>query len=709
MNRNQNLNRANNTDSKGSENNNNLGTYNNNRFRKNRIDAQKVGTDTANNYAFLNSKEKNDKIDKEKKKILNQKEPKEDNKVFPKESKGTSIKSYNIGNKHKAENDDALEEDIQKNLNQKEPKNENISMDIKKNINENKNKIEDDNDLKEDNQNSSNKKDIKEVYKDISNQKENSEVINYKTQIPKKSKEVDVLKKESQNSSNKKEVNEVNKDISKDIENTDNANYKNGSKLQTEKKDVLEDDKPNISYEKEVKEEIKDTPKEEENIEILDFQTQIKDKDQKNGDSQIEKLINIKKNDKPIKINDNNLKLFHNEANNEKINDIKSLKPAAFQNSKKPKQARYTSTYNRIIKKTEDNAEDIDNNIISEKSRQELSKPGLIGLKNIGATCYMNATLQCFSNCPRFKNNLLKLYKELESGKDSKYKMSFALAEVLKNLWGILYHKYYAPDNFKNIISELNPLFRGIAANDPKDLVLFIIQKIHTELNKEDPTIKTNNNDNSYDFWAEYISFMNFYKRHNNSIITDEFHYYTNNMTTCSNCNTTIHNVQTNNILFLPLEEVRKFKGSFRNIVSIYDCFDYNERQTCSSFHCNICNIDSMAYSCTKIALSAKTLIINLNRGHGMEYDVKIAFEEYLNIRRFVYLKESPYYYELTGVICHFGSNDDGGHFIAYCKNCDDCNWYKFNDGIITKCSFSDVSQKGMHYVLFYSYIQMEE
>jgi ubiquitin C-terminal hydrolase len=202
---------------------------------------------------------------------------------------------------------------------------------------------------------------------------------------------------------------------------------------------------------------------------------------------------------------------------------------------------------------------------------------------------------------------------------------------------------------------------------------------------------------------------MNFYKRQNNSIITEEFHFYTNNMTTCCNCNTTIHNVQTNNILFLPLEETRKFKGYYKNYVTIYDCFEYNERQTQESFYCNSCHNDSYSYSMTKIVLSAKTLIINLNRGHGMEFDVKIIFEEYLNIRKFVYMKESPYYYELTGVISHFGDNDDSGHFIAYCKNCDDCNWYKFNDGIITKCSFSDVCQKGMHYILFYSYVQMED
>jgi len=559
--------------------------------------------------------------------------------------------------------------------------------------------------LKEDYQKYPNKKEDKEVNNDIPKEIENTNIKSNQTKIKNIIKKDDDLKIDSKNNSNKKEDKEVDNDIPKEIESTNIKNIQTEIKSIIKKVDDLKIDSKNNSNKKEDKEVDNDIPKEIESTNIKNIQTEIKNKSKKVDAPQVNNLFNFKKISNPVKIkNDNNLNPIQKEDNNENNNEIKKLVPEALKHDKKYKQTRYTSTYNRQIKKTEEI-----NEINSEKSMQELSKPGLIGLKNIGATCYMNATLQCFSNCPRFKNNLLKLYKELESGKDSKCKISFALAEVLKNLWGILHHKCYAPENFKNIISELNPTFRGVAANDPKDLVLFIIQRIHIELNKEDPTIKTNNNDNSYDFWAEYISFMNFYKRYNNSIITEEFHFYTNDLSICSFCNKTINNVQTNNILFFPLEEVRKFKGYFTNYVSIYDCFEYNERQTSSSFHCNTCNNDSIAYSMTKIALSAKTLIINLNRGHGMEYNVNIVFEEYLNIRKFVYIKESPYYYELTGVICHFGSNDDGGHFIAYCKNCDDCNWYKFNDGIINKCSFSDVCQKGMHYVLFYSYIQMED
>ena len=621
------------------------------------------------------------------------------------------IKSFNNDKKNaiktKSDNNE-LEKKIKSKVNNNESSNRKHNVEIKnddnskqkKNTdNQPKNKVND-NEKKINNPKNTNKKEDKDVNNDISNEFENASIKKYQNEIKHQAKHR--RKEDYQNYPNKKEDKKVNNDIPKEIENTNIKNNQTEIKNKSKKDNDLKMDSKDNSNKKEDKEVDKDIPKEIESINIKNIkniQTEIKNKSKKEDASQINNLFNFKKS-KPVKIrNDNNLNPVQKEDNNENINEITKLVPEALKQNRKAKQTRYTSTYNRQIKKTEEI-----NEINSEKSMQELSKPGLIGLKNIGATCYMNATLQCFSNCPRFKNYLLKLYKELESEKDSKYKISFALAEVLKNLWGILHHKYYAPENFKNIISELNPTFRGIAANDPKDLVLFIIQRIHTELNKEDPTIKTN-----YDFWAEYISFMNFYKRNNNSIITEEFHFYTNDMTTCSFCNTTINNVQTNNILFFPLEEVRKFKGYFNNNVSIYDCFEYNERQTSSSFHCNACNNDIIAYSMTKIALSAKTLIINLNRGHGMEFNVNIVFEEYLNIRKYVYMNESPYYYELTGVICHFGSNDDGGHFIAYCKNCDDCNWYKFNDGFITKCSFSEVCQKGMHYVLFYSYIQMED
>ena len=91
----------------------------------------------------------------------------------------------------------------------------------------------------------------------------------------------------------------------------------------------------------------------------------------------------------------------------------------------------------------------------------------------------MNADLQCLSNIPRLRNYFLKHKTKIRNKK-----LSSSLLTVFENLWENKSINCYEPTQFKNIISEMNPLFQGIQANDSKDLILFILQTIHDELNK---------------------------------------------------------------------------------------------------------------------------------------------------------------------------------------------------------------------------------
>ena len=343
----------------------------------------------------------------------------------------------------------------------------------------------------------------------------------------------------------------------------------------------------------------------------------------------------------------------------------------------------------------------------------ELPKPIIKGLSNIGATCYMNATLQCFSHVERLRYFLLDeyTYKELFNEKNTNKKLTFAFAEVLKNLWNENSKQgYYSPEYFKQVISDMNPLFKGVAANDSKDLILFLLENIHKELNtqKGNNIINNNQEPNSSDFNSVYLHFINNYRQSNDSIIIQEFYGYYNVMSSCVNCNNAVHNVQSFNILFFPLEEVRKFKNYDINRVSILDCFDYYQKiDLFNSFYCNFCRGDSAVYSQTRLVDTPKTLIINLNRGYGLQFNVDIIFDEYLDLRNYIYNPESPSYYELIGMLCHYGSNDMGGHFIAFCKHSQDGKWYKYNDAIVNQSSFEEVCNSGLPYVLFYSYIQV--
>ena len=347
---------------------------------------------------------------------------------------------------------------------------------------------------------------------------------------------------------------------------------------------------------------------------------------------------------------------------------------------------------------------------------QEETPCGLIGLDNIGATCYMNATLQCFSNVEFLREEFLNadFYSILEQNKLLKMRLSFALAEVFKNLWLKFDIKSYPPQHFKEVISEMNPLFKGIAANDPKDLILFMLETMHNELKTVNSDIIVDD-----DFIPDerkleevYKDFSNYYLSKNKSIIFDIFYGCTNIVTGCLRCKTESHNVQVSNIIFFPLEEVRKFRNyNNETPVNVYDCFEYNRRMDVYySYYCNYCHYnDSTAVSFTRYLYTPKVMIINLNRGKGIQFHVKFSFEEFLDIRNFVAAQDSPYKYELIGVICHFGESGMGGHFIAFCKHFDymGSKWYKFNDGFVNETNFNEVQTVGMPYVLFYSYIDI--
>ena len=121
----------------------------------------------------------------------------------------------------------------------------------------------------------------------------------------------------------------------------------------------------------------------------------------------------------------------------------------------------------------------------------------------------------------------------------------------------------YAPRDFKSIISKMNPLFEGIAANDAKDLVNFLLTTLHSELNKAPQNqIEDDNNifQDQRDKGKMFKNFASGFTQNFFSIINDLFYAMNCNMTQCSNCKTISYNYQIYFFFIFPLEEVRKYK-----------------------------------------------------------------------------------------------------------------------------------------------------
>ena len=451
--------------------------------------------------------------------------------------------------------------------------------------------------------------------------------------------------------------------------------------------------------------------------EINDFlsQNQQKEKDMENKITTIRSSFGLKEKEFLNQINllKNQIKIYEQEKsqfnikNNELIEKEKEIKNREIQ-------------LNLRENKIKEKEKELKRREYELQKKENKYKIVLIGLNNIGATCYMNATLQCLSNSKKLTEYFLEQFK-----KDTNKIMTNEYYEVLKNLWNVeSKEKAYSPNSFKEVLSKENPLFAGVAANDSKDLINFLLERFHQELNIINANNNLNNNNNSNFNQPDQTNeiamlgeFLQEYVQKFNSPISDLFYGILETKSQCQGCNIIKYNFQVYSFLEFPLQQVNQFyfNNGKRPLltndgknpdVDLYECFEYNRKIDLmtgeNQMYCNICNKLCNAYYSTILYSGPNYLIINLNRGKGAIYECKVNFPNQLNIFNYVSFKNGITVYELYAVICHLGPSSMSGHFVAYCKNRIDNQWYLYNDGIVTKCSRQFQYNDGMPYILFY-------
>ncbi len=369
---------------------------------------------------------------------------------------------------------------------------------------------------------------------------------------------------------------------------------------------------------------------------------------------------------------------------------------------------------------------------------QKIQRPK--GLQNIGATCYMNAVLQCFYNI-KVLTEELKKYQIIPG-----MVMTWAFKDVINQLSSSDSNPG-VPTLFKNVIS-VNPLFRGIQANDCKDLILYFLENIENELTFKNHFCQDQRYFNRIKYIApnnepELRNILRIFDQSHKSIISDLFYGFKSQLLVCRKCGLKLNNYQIFNLLIFPIEAIynsinqkednkNKYSynkgyttsseyGNFYNgwsvsnsnktsasggkkKVTIDNCFKFDNEEVVfdgdNKVFCKKCNQLNDALCKNKIFSSPHVLIIVLNRGKGNQFDCDVEFEENLNIEKYVERRECPRNYKLIGVISHLGESSMSGHFIADCRYFDG-QWYCFNDSVVSGPS-SRYSKKGTPYILFY-------
>ena len=529
---------------------------------------------------------------------------------------------------------------------------------------------------------------------------------------------------------NKEEIIKYNQEINNIIEN--NKNKRNDNEQQKipnidKEKEILE-----LNENIDIKDKAKEISKEKSNkiiskLNIINggqiFIKPEKEKSQKEN----EELNNLKKDnlklENEIKDMKNKLNIFNNQAKNleneKKQITQQKIEISQKENNIKNKEHNLNIKNNQLIEK-ENKLKKKEKELIQRetkiKEEESKNKVVLIGLNNIGATCYMNATLQCLSNTRKLTEYFLNNYKT-----DTNKTMSNEYYRVLKHLWDVnSTNKSYSPNSFKEVLSKENPLFAGIQANDSKDLINFLIERLHLELNFINQNKNNNDSIDQLDQTNELSMLKIFIEEFNqkfNSPVSNLFYGILETKSRCQGCNIIKFNFQVYSFLEFPLQQVNQyyFNTGRRPLftpdgknpdVDLYECFEYYRKIDLmngeNQMFCNICNkLCDTLYS-TTLYSGPNYLIINLNRGKGAVYECKVNFPSQLNILNYVTYRQGITTYELYAVICHLGPSSMSGHFVAYCRNRIDNKWYLYNDAFVTECTKKYQYNDGMPYILFY-------
>ena len=336
----------------------------------------------------------------------------------------------------------------------------------------------------------------------------------------------------------------------------------------------------------------------------------------------------------------------------------------------------------------------------------------LVGLSNLGNTCFLNSALQCLFNTHELNAFLDKdTYKHRIT--DSPDASVLSEYDQLRRL--IASHKtgIMRPGKFVSSVHQVakhkdKDIFTGFAQNDLPEFLLFIIDCFNTAI-KRSVTITvggTPQNDKDKLAISCYTTMKRMYEKEYSEMLDIFFGIHTS-MVNASSAERKLLSTSPEPFFILSLP-IPLNKPS----PTIYDCFDlYTTEEQLNGENQYVLNettkekVDAtkriLFWSLPNVLIvDIKRFVVSGNRLVKYTGNINFSPREQLNLSKYVVgYNPASYKYELYGVCNHMGGLT-GGHYTAYIKK-PSGQWWHFNDSHVSEMKEEDVCSPSA-YCLFY-------
>lgn len=327
-------------------------------------------------------------------------------------------------------------------------------------------------------------------------------------------------------------------------------------------------------------------------------------------------------------------------------------------------------------------------------------------LQNYGQTSYLNAILQCLSNIVPLQDYFLNK-DNFTNIKENVKKMpiAFVFQRVMYHFW-VKKDKLYSLENFLRVLGKINRIYHNKKERNANECLLFILNCLNDELNKNKMTTSIIEIKNPSDKNEVINTGIRNYNNTYNSIIADIFNRFEIKEVECRECSD--RKYQFNSYLTLQLDVLEYSQKNNKYSITLNDCLEF-ESNKIREMYCHKCKNQKPISNITKIYRSPKVLIFFLNNG---EFDqkllnIKFVLENKINLQKYINDQKSPKKYELNGII---SIDINTKKYVSFCNSSDNQQWFYFYNETNTPINenqviFNNDNSQFIPCILFYQSI----